>query len=107
MFIEYKLYVSNLSASSVGNIFFFCHYVVSDTQRHTHRSSCNVHSFCETLTKIEAYDQIFSKLFSLNFTKFFFIILKLFRANRYTNTHRTDEASGCIFNTVVNVPEMK
>jgi len=86
MFIEYKLCVSNLSASSVGNIFAFSHYVVSDTQRHTHRSSCNVHCFCETLIKIEAYDQIFSKLFSLNFKKFCFIILKLFRANKRTNT---------------------
>jgi len=86
MFIGYKLYVSHLSAFFVRNIFAFGHYVVSDTQRHTHRSSCYVHYFCEILTKTEVYDQIFSKLFSINFTKLCFIILKLFHANKYTNT---------------------
>jgi len=84
MFMGYKLYVSHLSASFVGNIFAFSHYVVSDTQKHAHRSSCYVHCFCEILSKNEVYDQIFSKFFSINFTKICFIILKLFHANTCT-----------------------
>jgi len=86
MYIGYKLYVSYLSAFFVGNIFTFSHYVVSDTQRHVHRFSCYVDLFCEILTKIEVYYQIFSKFFGINFTKMCFIILQLFLANKYTNT---------------------
>jgi len=108
MFIGYKLYVSCLSAFVVGNIFAFGHYVVSDTQRHTHGSSWYVHCFYEILTKTEVHDQIFSKLFIINFTKIVFYrsqVVSCKQVYKYTDLMKLIGAFLTLF--VVNVLEMK